>query len=219
LGAPPTRQGPPGRLKCREAFRGRAVSRRSSKDTSTRCTRGVPTGQVRYDNLTPAVKKGVFRSRSREENPRWTSFHEYYGFTPFYCEPGLRGAHEKGGVEGQDADDGPGLRPRGRSPAAAAGRSVRNRHHPHAPRRPLRHDHRENVPVHGPAPLHRPQGHRDAHLRRPDRLRRPPGDRPPSAADRPRRRTPRPGPLPGSPADQAGSTGTLRGPPPPPQPW
>ncbi|WP_043687272.1 IS21 family transposase [Streptomyces xylophagus] len=62
---------------------------------------GVPAGQVRYDNLTPAVKKVVFRSRSREENPRWTAFHEYYGFTPFYCEPGLRGAHEKGGVEGQ----------------------------------------------------------------------------------------------------------------------
>ncbi|MER6274670.1 IS21 family transposase [Streptomyces sp900105755] len=62
---------------------------------------GVPAGQVRYDNLTPAVKKVVFRSRSREENPRWTSFHEYYGFIPFYCEPGLRGAHEKGGVEGQ----------------------------------------------------------------------------------------------------------------------
>jgi len=62
---------------------------------------GVPAGQVRYDNLTPAVKKVVFRSRSREENPRWTTFHEYYGFTPFYCEPGLRGAHEKGGVEGQ----------------------------------------------------------------------------------------------------------------------
>ncbi|MGX9890528.1 Mu transposase domain-containing protein [Streptomyces sp. NPDC002276] len=62
---------------------------------------GVPTGQVRYHNLTPAVKKVVFRSRSREENPPWTNFHEYYGFTPFYCEPGPRGAHEKGGVEGQ----------------------------------------------------------------------------------------------------------------------
>ena len=62
---------------------------------------GVPAGQVRYDNLTPAVKKVIFRSRSREENPRWTNFQEYYGFTPFYCEPGLRGAHEKGGVEGQ----------------------------------------------------------------------------------------------------------------------
>jgi transposase len=62
---------------------------------------GVPAGQVRYDNLAPAVKKVVFHSRSREENPRWTAFHEYYGFTPFCCEPGLRGAHERGGVEGQ----------------------------------------------------------------------------------------------------------------------
>lgn len=62
---------------------------------------GVPAGQVRYDNLTPAVKQVVFHSRSREENPRWTAFHAYYGFTPFYCEPGLRGAHEEGDVEGQ----------------------------------------------------------------------------------------------------------------------
>ncbi|MFJ8637486.1 IS21 family transposase [Streptomyces sp. NPDC093568] len=62
---------------------------------------GVPAGQVRYDNLTPAVRKVVFRSRLREENPKWTALHTFYGFTPFYCEPGLRGAHEKGGVEGQ----------------------------------------------------------------------------------------------------------------------
>jgi hypothetical protein len=62
---------------------------------------GVPAGQVRYDNLTSAVKRMVFKSRSRVENPKWTDFHEFYGFTPFYCEPGLRGTHEKGGVEGQ----------------------------------------------------------------------------------------------------------------------
>ncbi|MFJ8531758.1 IS21 family transposase [Streptomyces sp. NPDC093591] len=62
---------------------------------------GVPAGQVRYDNLTPAVSKVMFRSRLREENPKWTALREFYGFTPFYCEPGLRGAHEKGGVEGQ----------------------------------------------------------------------------------------------------------------------
>ncbi|WUR94768.1 IS21 family transposase [Streptomyces sp. NBC_01262] len=62
---------------------------------------GVPAGQVRYDNLTPAVTRVIFRSRSREENPRWDAFHTHYGFLPFYCEPGLRGAHEKGGVEGQ----------------------------------------------------------------------------------------------------------------------
>lgn len=62
---------------------------------------GVPAGQVRYDNLTPAVNKVIFRSRLREENPKWSALHTFYGFTPFYCEPGLRGAHEKGGVEGQ----------------------------------------------------------------------------------------------------------------------
>ncbi|MFG2785743.1 IS21 family transposase [Streptomyces prunicolor] len=62
---------------------------------------GVPTGQVRYDNLSPAVSRVIFRSRSREESPRWAAFHAHYGFVPFYCEPGLRGAHEKGGVEGQ----------------------------------------------------------------------------------------------------------------------
>lgn len=62
---------------------------------------GVPAGQVRYDNLTPAVRKVVFRSRLREENPKWKALREFYGFTAFYCEPGLRGAHEKGGVEGQ----------------------------------------------------------------------------------------------------------------------
>ncbi|WP_210583232.1 transposase [Streptomyces sp. GESEQ-35] len=61
----------------------------------------VPAGQVRYDNLTPAVRKVVFRSRLREEDPKWTALREFYGFTAFYCEPGLRGAHEKGGVEGQ----------------------------------------------------------------------------------------------------------------------
>ncbi|PNV36458.1 hypothetical protein C1708_32835 [Streptomyces sp. DH-12] len=62
---------------------------------------GVPGGQIRYDNLSPAVSRVIRRSRSREEHPRWTAFRQHYGFTPFYCEPGLRGAHEKGGVEGQ----------------------------------------------------------------------------------------------------------------------
>jgi transposase len=62
---------------------------------------GVPAGQIRYDNLSPAVTRVIFRSRSREENPKWRQFQEHYGFVPFYCEPGQRGAHEKGGVEGQ----------------------------------------------------------------------------------------------------------------------
>lgn len=39
---------------------------------------GVPAGQVRYDNLTPAVRKVVFRSRLREENPKWTALREVF---------------------------------------------------------------------------------------------------------------------------------------------
>ncbi|XXZ52749.1 IS21 family transposase [Streptomyces cavourensis] len=62
---------------------------------------GIPGGQIRYDNLSPAVSRVIHKSRSREEHPRWEEFRRYFGFTPFYCEPGLRGAHEKGGIEGQ----------------------------------------------------------------------------------------------------------------------
>ncbi|MGW1173918.1 IS21 family transposase [Kitasatospora sp. NPDC002543] len=62
---------------------------------------GIPAGQIRYDNLSPAVTRVIRKSRSREEHPRWHDFRLHYSITPFYCEPGLRGAHEKGGVEGQ----------------------------------------------------------------------------------------------------------------------
>ena len=62
---------------------------------------GVPAGQVRYDNLTAAVWKVLLRGRAREENPRWTAFRSHYRFEAFYCLPGIEGAHEKGGVEGE----------------------------------------------------------------------------------------------------------------------
>jgi transposase len=63
---------------------------------------GLPTGQIRYDNLTSAVTKIVFgQSRARVENPRWSLFRSHYQFEAFYCQPGIDGAHEKGGVEGQ----------------------------------------------------------------------------------------------------------------------
>ncbi|MFB7248907.1 IS21 family transposase [Streptomyces populi] len=62
---------------------------------------GIPAGQIWYDNLSPAVSRVIRKSRSREEHPRWHDFRRHYSITPFYCEPGLRGAHEKGGVEGQ----------------------------------------------------------------------------------------------------------------------
>jgi transposase len=63
-------------------------------------TGGVPSGQIRYDNLSPAVAK-VLAGRNRTETTRWLAFRAHYGFEAFYCQPGLEGAHEKGGVEGE----------------------------------------------------------------------------------------------------------------------
>lgn len=63
---------------------------------------GIPTKHIRYDNLTSAVTAVVFgRGRQRLENDRWVLFRSHYGFDPFYCQPGIDGAHEKGGVEGE----------------------------------------------------------------------------------------------------------------------
>lgn len=39
--------------------------------------------------------------RSRDETDRWVTFRSWAGFDPFYCRPGVEGAHEKGGVEGE----------------------------------------------------------------------------------------------------------------------
>jgi transposase len=61
---------------------------------------GVPTRHIRYDNLSPAVNQVCF-GRTRIESQRWTAFRSHYGFDPFYCIPGIGGAHEKGGVEGE----------------------------------------------------------------------------------------------------------------------
>lgn len=63
---------------------------------------GVPTRHIRYDNLTAAVKKVLHGAgRGRIENERWVLFRSHYGFDAFYCEPGIKGAHEKGGIEGE----------------------------------------------------------------------------------------------------------------------
>ncbi|MBT2535111.1 IS21 family transposase [Arthrobacter sp. ISL-69] len=63
---------------------------------------GVPTRHIRYDNLTSAVTKVVYGAgRQRVENDRWILFRSHYGFDAFYCEPGIKGAHEKGGIEGE----------------------------------------------------------------------------------------------------------------------
>jgi transposase len=60
---------------------------------------GVP-GQVRYDNLKPAVVR-VLKGRDRAESERFTALRSHYGFDSFFCRPGIEGAHEKGGVEGE----------------------------------------------------------------------------------------------------------------------
>ena len=62
---------------------------------------GIPARHVRYDNLTAAVTRVVnARGRERVENDRWVLFRSHFGFDAFYCQPGIAGAHEKGGVEG-----------------------------------------------------------------------------------------------------------------------
>ena len=60
---------------------------------------GVP-GRIRYDNLKPAVVR-VLKGRDRAESERFIALRSHYGFDSFFCQPGLEGAHEKGGVEGE----------------------------------------------------------------------------------------------------------------------
>ena len=61
---------------------------------------GIPTVHIRYDNLKAAVSR-VLTGRTRVESDRWVLFRSHYGFDVFYCRPGVEGAHEKGGVEGE----------------------------------------------------------------------------------------------------------------------
>jgi len=60
---------------------------------------GVP-ARVRYDNLKPAVTR-ILKGRDRDEAERFVALRSQYGFESFFCQPGLKGAHEKGGVEGE----------------------------------------------------------------------------------------------------------------------
>jgi transposase len=60
---------------------------------------GVPR-RVRYDNLKSAVEK-VLKGRGRIESERFIALRSHYGFDSFFCQPGIKGAHEKGGVEGE----------------------------------------------------------------------------------------------------------------------
>jgi transposase len=60
---------------------------------------GVP-GMIRYDNLKPAVIR-IALGRERFEHPRFVAMRSHYGYDSFFCVPGIDGAHEKGGVEGE----------------------------------------------------------------------------------------------------------------------
>lgn len=53
---------------------------------------------LRYDNLKLAVKK-VLQGRKRDETERFIAMRSHYVFESVFCEPGVDGAHEKGGVE------------------------------------------------------------------------------------------------------------------------
>jgi len=55
---------------------------------------------VRFDNLTSAVKK-VLKGRRRVESDRFVALRSHYLFVSEFTTPGIGGAHEKGGVEGE----------------------------------------------------------------------------------------------------------------------
>lgn len=60
---------------------------------------GVP-GRIRYDNLKSAVTR-MLVGRDRVENQGFIALRSHYLFDSFFCLPGVAGAHEKGGVEGE----------------------------------------------------------------------------------------------------------------------
>ena len=55
---------------------------------------------LRFDNLKSAVKK-VLKGRRRVESDRFVALRSHYLFQSQFTTPGLEGAHEKGGVEGE----------------------------------------------------------------------------------------------------------------------
>lgn len=57
-------------------------------------------GLIRYDNLKAAVAQ-VMKGRRRVESDRFVALRSHYGFESSFCLSGRRGAHEKGGVEGE----------------------------------------------------------------------------------------------------------------------
>jgi hypothetical protein len=68
--------------------------------TCTLSRSSVPAAKIRYDNLKAAVAQVIGFSRQRVETDRWVAFRSHFDLDAFYCQPGVTGAHEKGGVEG-----------------------------------------------------------------------------------------------------------------------
>jgi transposase len=56
--------------------------------------------EVRYDNLSSAVHR-VLQGRQRVETERFIVLRSHYLFRAVFCLPGKKGAHEKGGIEGE----------------------------------------------------------------------------------------------------------------------
>lgn len=56
--------------------------------------------EIRFDNLKSAVKK-VLKGRRRVESDRFIALRSHYLFASQFMTPGLEGAHQKGGVEGE----------------------------------------------------------------------------------------------------------------------
>jgi transposase len=56
--------------------------------------------RIRFDNLTAAVKQ-VLKGRRRVETDRFVALRSHYLFEAQFTTPGIAGAHEKGGVEGE----------------------------------------------------------------------------------------------------------------------
>ncbi|MGH2660414.1 MAG: IS21 family transposase [Actinomycetota bacterium] len=55
---------------------------------------------MRFDNLRQAVAR-VIRGQPRVEQDRFVAFRSHYLFDASFTSPGIEGAHEKGGVEGE----------------------------------------------------------------------------------------------------------------------
>ena len=56
--------------------------------------------EIRFDNLTSAVKQ-VLKGRRRVESDRFVALRSHYLFESQFTTPGIAGAHEKGGIEGE----------------------------------------------------------------------------------------------------------------------